>query len=80
MPILITPERGRLKMGKKEFSQPECESGISVPGAFKLDYCSLMSQPRCEIFPYIILIIEQSTIQLIKAIFSIFFSENNESS
>ena len=75
MPILITPERGRLKMGKKEFSQPECESAISVSGAFKLDYCNLMSQLSCEIFPYIILIIEQSTIQLIKAIFSNLFSK-----
>ena len=24
--------------GKREFSQPECESGISVPGTFKLDH------------------------------------------
>ena len=36
-PILITPREGKTENGKMEFSQPECESGISVPGAFKLD-------------------------------------------
>ena len=32
------PREGKTENGKMEFSQPECESGISVPGAFKLDY------------------------------------------
>ena len=32
------PREGKTENGKMEFSQPECESGISVPGAFKLDH------------------------------------------
>ena len=32
------PREGKNKTGKMEFSQPECESGITVPGAFKLDH------------------------------------------
>ena len=32
------PREWRTENGKMEFSQPECESGISVPGAFKLDH------------------------------------------
>ena len=30
------PREGKAENGKMEFSQPGCESGISVPGAFKL--------------------------------------------
>ena len=32
------PREGKAENGKMEFSQPECERGISVPGAFKLDH------------------------------------------
>ena len=32
------PIEGKTENGKMEFSQPECEIGISVPGAFKLDH------------------------------------------
>ena len=32
------PREGMAENGKMEFSQPECERGISVPGAFKLDH------------------------------------------
>ena len=32
------PREGKTENGKMEFSQPECESGISVPGASKLDH------------------------------------------
>ena len=32
------PREGKAENGKLEFSQPECERGISVPGAFKLDH------------------------------------------
>ena len=32
------PREGKTENGKIEFSQPESESGISVPGAFKLDH------------------------------------------
>ena len=30
--------KGETENGKIELSQPECERGISVPGAFKLDH------------------------------------------
>ena len=32
------PREGKAENGKLEFSQPECERGILVPGAFKLDH------------------------------------------
>ena len=32
------PRERKTENGKMEFSQPECESGISVPGTFKLDH------------------------------------------
>ena len=32
------PREGQAENGKMEFSQPGYESGISVPGAFKLDH------------------------------------------
>ena len=32
------PREGQAENGKMEFSQPECERGISVPGSFKLDH------------------------------------------
>ena len=32
------PREGKAENGKGEFSQPECESGISELGAFKLDH------------------------------------------
>ena len=35
----LLPQRERkAENGKMDFSQPECESGISVPGAFKLEH------------------------------------------
>ena len=47
-PILITPDSGRLKMGKMEISQPEWHTRVLVPGAFKLDH---LSQFCSENFP-----------------------------
>ena len=35
---LLYPRQWRTENGEMEFSQPECESGISVPGSFKLDH------------------------------------------
>ena len=32
------PRKGKTENGKMEFSQPKCERGISVPGAFQLDH------------------------------------------
>ena len=36
--ISYYPREWETDNGKMEFSQPECESGISVPGAIKLDH------------------------------------------
>ena len=32
------PREGKAENGKMDFSQPECEKGILVPWAFKLDH------------------------------------------
>ena len=32
------PREGKAENGKMDFSQPECERGIWVPGAFRLDH------------------------------------------
>ena len=43
-PILITLERRGAENGKMEFTQPEVDKGISVPGAFKLDHFQPVEQ------------------------------------